>query len=433
MSNRARTQFLEEIWTPYPPANAGWKDVSSFEGKALSETIVCGRIKKIDLERCEIEANGSSLTFSFAKDSLSWLAPQRIDEGPAPDLFKIGDILAVALIDAGGALVAKSVLLLCPGLTTSEPRKFDVQQSVRWADFVSRVRSFFVEKGFIEAATPTLVPSPGTEPFLDPFKTEWEIGSKKRTFYLPTSPEFHLKKMLSRGWTKIFEVKPCFRNGEIGEHHQPEFTMLEWYRAYANLDSIADDVELLLKKLSSVSMRRTTMRDLFRERLSFDLRPNTSLAELQALAQRERIGFSSDDSWDDVFFRIFLEKIEKDLGTDGPLLVRGYPPSQAALSRIGEDGFADRFEVYWRGLELANAFHELNDPRENEARFGKDAEGKAALGKSAVPVDEELLTAIRSGMPPSGGIALGMDRLFMAIYEIDEIEKTRAFPMTRPC
>ena len=118
------------------------------------------------------------------------------------------------------------------------------------------------------------------------------------------------------------------------------------------------------------------------------------------------------------------------MGENGPLLVSNYPPSQAALSRLGADGFAERFEVYWNGLELANAFHELNDPAENERRFAEDAALKVALGKPRVPRDENLMRALKRGLPPSGGIALGVDRLFMAMFGIKEIAETRAFPLT---
>lgn len=359
---------------------------------------------------------------------LEWLAPQGCVA--TPSLFQDGDLIALEIADA----VAHRVLLLAPGQWTHSV--FDVQRSEAWSAFLNDVRGFFIERHFIEAQTPTLVPSPGTEPYLDPFSTEWTIGSAHRTLYLPTSPEFHLKRLLALGWTRIFEVKTCFRNGEIGDHHQPEFQMLEWYRAYSNLDVIGDDVDHLLQALSAKfgravpRLKRTTIADLFEKAFEgFNLTPHTSRDDLALLAGKNKIDVSANDSFDDLFFRLFLEKIEASLGTDGPLLVSHYPPSQAALSRIGVHGWAERFEVYWNGLELANAFHELNDPIENEARFRQDAETKMKLGKHAVPRDENLMRAIEAGMPPAGGIALGIDRLFMAFFEIAKIEETRAFPL----
>jgi lysyl-tRNA synthetase class 2 len=214
--------------------------------------------------------------------------------------------------------------------------------------------------------------------------------------------------------------------------------MLEWYRAYSNLDAIADDVDQLLQSIAQqfelqvLPLKRTTIAQLFADAFpGFTLTPSTTRDELAKLASTHKIAVGPDDSFDDVFFRLFLEKIESKLGHEGPLLVSHYPPSQAALSRIGAHGFAERFEVYWNGLELANAFHELNDPLENEKRFAQDAAAKASLGKPPVPRDENLVRALKKGMPPSGGIALGVDRLFMALFGISEIAETRAFPLTR--
>ncbi|MES2856477.1 MAG: EF-P lysine aminoacylase EpmA [Bdellovibrionota bacterium] len=443
MQSRARTRFLTEVWSKYPAAEAGWLDVPDFNEAQKAEAVVCGRLSITD-GSMKIFSAGSEIEFSFQSSDLKWLSPQKSPDTPSPELFTNGDILALDISRKGTKHTASGVLLLCPAPENeSSPNRsanrFGVQESMRWAAFTDAIRNHFTSKKFIEVLTPTLVPSPGTEPFLDPFRTIWELGSKKIELFLPTSPEFHLKKLLSRGWTKIFEMKSCFRNGEIGEHHQPEFTMLEWYRAYSNLDAIAKDVEELLSDLakrfrsSTVSVERTTMKKLFKEHLDFDLRPETSLEDLRALAAKSGIEISVDDTWNDVFFRVFLEKIERSLGLNAPCIVSGYPPSQAALSRIGRDGFSERFEVYWRGLEIANAFHELNDPSENRKRFNEDAIQKAELGKPGVPIDEELMTDLQSGMPPSGGIALGVDRLFMALFEINEIGNTRAFPLTRPC
>lgn len=240
--------------------------------------------------------------------------------------------------------------------------------------------------------------------------------------------------MLVAGWTRIYEIKSCFRNGEVGLHHQPEFFMLEWYRAYANLDNIAADVENLLMTLTCAvgidlpGLRRTSMRALFQDAFGFELAPETTREQLSDCARRFNVRIEGDDTWDEIFFRLFLEKIEPGLGHEGPVLVFGYPPSQAALARIGRDGFADRFELYWKGVEIANAFHELNDPEVNRARFENDVARKIELTGAGVPVDEELLQALDYGLPPSGGIALGLDRLFMALYAIGDIAKARAFP-----
>jgi len=441
-----RESFLLDFWRRYPAADASWIDVAQFCEQASGEALVCGRLRRTSGEAAWVlEAAGVSCAVGFA-NNCGWLEAQTGVAGESqifdPALLRDGDLVCLKLERAveGGPAKASACCLLVPAEGSYRLRsRFDFMRSKQWADFMAEVREFFRMRNFIEVQTPTLVPSPGTEPFLDPFSSLWENGREVRMTYLPTSPEFHLKKMLVAGWTRLFEFKPCFRNGELSSHHQPEFLMLEWYRAYAPLTAIGDDVEALLAWLSArlgsdvthrpPPLQRTTMARVFATAFpGFELRPDTSREELLALAKGAEVSVGRDDSWDEIFFRIFLEKIEPRLGEEGPVLLHGFPPSQAALARIGADGFADRFEIYWRGFEIANAFHELNDPKENENRFHHDAAKKAALGKPPVPFDKELVRALHYGLPPSGGIALGLDRLFMAFYGLNDLADARAFP-----
>lgn len=462
----ARSEFLNSVWERYPSADESWIDARTYvrggvpgaagESKmpAAGGVIVAGRLQK-SATSWVIESGGERLSFVF-HTSPRWLRPCSFHL--TERLFEAGDIVAIEISAKGAGdisasfqneyAVAEAILLLTPSFagvgeasadSAQWTSRFTIGRSEQWALFLREIREFFLARDFIEAQTPTLVPSPGTEPFLDPFSTERFLGSHTETLYLPTSPEFHLKQLLARGWTKIFELKTCFRNGEMSAHHQPEFLMLEWYRAYSNLAHVARDVDELFQKLALVfarpiaRLKQTTISELFAAAFNgFALRPSTTREELADLASRHGVIVDASDSFDDVFFRLFLEKIEHSLGQDGPLLVSNYPPSQAALSRLGAHGFAERFEIYWQGLELANAFHELNDPIENEKRFAIDALTKQQLGKTAVPRDENLVRALKAGLPPSGGIALGVDRLFMALFEISEIEETRAFPALRP-
>lgn len=435
-----REKFLSEIWRKFPSAERGAIDVARFLKLPGDDDSICnvgGRLREVN-GAWVLDSAAGAFEFQFA-DECEWRSERApFDVG----VLRAGDLVCLEI--SAKLRSAVSCQLLVP---TRSPfaldSRFDYERSRQWADFLFEVRSFFRGREFIEARTPTLVPSPGTEPFLDPFSTLWESGGERRRLFLPTSPEFHLKKLLSAGWTRVFELKTCFRNGEHGGHHQPEFSMLEWYRAYSDLESIAGDVADLIEWLSGKldlpvrpRLVRTTMREVFARAFpGFELSSGTTRDELRALAARAQVRLADSDTWDEIFFRIFLEKIEGSIAdlmvTDGPVLIHGYPPSQAALARIGADGFADRFEVYWRGFELANAFHELNDSVENEARFAEDAAKKHDLGKPAVPLDEGFLAALRFGLPPSGGIALGLDRLFMALFEIDQIAATRAFPFTR--
>jgi elongation factor P--(R)-beta-lysine ligase len=317
---------------------------------------------------------------------------------------------------------------------------FDLARARQWQTFIERLREFFYRREFVEVRTPTLVTSPGLEPFLDPFKTEFQFGSKKSTFFLPTSPEFHLKKLLSRGWRKIFEFKECFRNGELSDHHQPEFLMLEWYRAFSDFEVLVQEVkELMLFLQERFAHKRlfdavdtTTMRELFKSHLDFELTPQTTRDDLASLCEASKIHYTEEDSFDDLFARVFLEKIELQIGTIRPIIVKNFPPSQCALARLNSDGWADRFELYWKGFELANAFHELNDPREQRRRFVKFASEKKELKKEILPVDEDFLAALDYGMPPSVGIALGVERLFLAFIGENQMSSARAFPVAAP-
>ncbi|HEX4924840.1 MAG TPA: amino acid--tRNA ligase-related protein, partial [Bdellovibrionales bacterium] len=173
----------------------------------------------------------------------------------------------------------------------------------------------------------------------------------------------------------------------------------------------------------------TSVNELFKTHAEIDLTPASTREELAGACRRLGVHFTEDDGFDDLFNRVFLEKIEPELGRSNPVLVTGFPPSQAALSRLNEDGWADRFELYWKGLELANAFHELNDPREQRRRFDEFLAERARLGKPPVPVDAEFLRSLDYGMPPSVGIALGVERLFLALIGELNLAAARAFPI----
>lgn len=344
-------------------------------------------------------------------------------------LLKVGDLVAIS--DEG------ELTLLAPSLAPLSTRDFRWEDLRLWQDYVFWLREFFREQGFVEIQTPTLVPCPGTEPSLDVFATDFLRGSRRERLYLPTSPELHLKKALSLGAEKIFEIKKVFRNGEVTEHHQPEFTMIEWYRAYQSLEAIKRDVTELVNFLAlkmpdlraPQAIDSWTIPELFQKYCGFDLSPSTTRDEMKSLAVKLGVDATAAESIDDYFFLIFMEKIETRLAADRLSFVEKYPPYQAALARLTTEGWGDRFEVYWQGLELANAFHELNDPEVQKQRFAEDLAKKREMGKEPVPLDSEFMQCLEAGMPPSAGIALGVERLFMALTGIQKISATRMFPM----
>ena len=251
------------------------------------------------------------------------------------------------------------------------------------------------------------------------------MGSTQKTMFLPTSPEIQIKKKICKGATDVFEIKSCFRNEEKSPHHLPEFHMIEWYRAYSTLDTIEKDVENLVNHLSKtqVKFQRKSIAELMQKYLQFELTPQTTKDQLIKLAKDKSIEANANDSWNDVFHRLWVEHVEPHLHNEGALIVHSYPPSQAALARTGQDGWIERFEFYWEGIELANAFHEVNDPHLQMQRWQQELDERKHLKTTELKIDEELLTLQHTGMPPTSGIALGMERLFMAIHKVDDIHK----------
>lgn len=421
-----RSRYINEFWKPFPQTSAGYTDLAQITSERFQ---TAGRLLFLTDITLGLTSGGITRNFTLAEN---------LDETlgfSVKGVLRPGDIVEIR----GRAGTVEGLTLLVPSERGSPfgDLPFTPQRAWQWNHFLKEVRGFFETQGFVELRTPTLVPSPGLEPFLDPFETTFSQGSQTKSLYLPTSPEFHLKKALCLGVEKCFEMKECFRNGELSSHHQPEFLMLEWYRAYASNKALMADVTAFIthlgKRLRDQEIPPTRiipMEDLWRQKLDFHLTPTTTREDLQKLADNFKIETPPQENFDDLFARIWVEKLEPSLSSfQGPVIIWHYPPSQAALARLTPEGWADRFEVYWKGLELANAFHELNDVREQRKRFEQDQIKKQKLGKKIVPVDPEFLECLDWGMPPASGIALGLERLFMALYEIETIDEVRLFPM----
>ena len=300
-------------------------------------------------------------------------------------------------------------------------------------------RVFFETRGFAEVETPALQASPGLEPHLKAFATILEEpGAGKHRLYLHTSPEFAMKKLLAAGVPKLFQLAHVFRNAERGATHSPEFIMLEWYRAGATYRDLMEDCRALLidalkaaeREFFSYQGKRSdpamaweiiSVAEAFQKFAGMDLlatAPDPLTPDLKLLAKAAKpLGITPHrgDSWEDLFFRIFLDRIEPKLGTPAPTLLYDYPISMAALARAkpGDRRVAERVELYVCGLELANGFSELTEAKEQRARFNRDMSLKRKLYGAAYPVDEDFLAALEAGLPESAGMALGFDRLVM--------------------
>ena len=304
-----------------------------------------------------------------------------------------------------------------------------------WFYFVREIQNFFLSQGFSPVETPTLVSCPGTEPHLEFFSTHKKINEKTEKMWLASSPEMHLKKLLCLGEKKIFEIHKCFRNNESSPLHLNEFYLLEWYRAGAYPEKLIEDIELLLKFLNTKNiisksanpLKKASVQELFKKYCSVDLTPKTKSETLSQALKNFQIPFEEKSDFDDLFYLLFLNKIEKNMDPDHPLIVYNYPPSLRAYSRLTQEGWANRFEFYWKGLEIANAFYEVHDPIEQKKIFEKDLKKrKFKKEDEGLDFDHDLIQKMKT-MPPSSGIALGLERLFMAVYGLKNISSIHPF------
>ncbi len=325
-------------------------------------------------------------------------------------------------------------------------------------------RGWFAAQGFEEVETPALQVSPGMEVHLQAFATELRepFGEAPgRRLYLHTSPEFAMKKLLVAGMPRIFQLARTWRNAERSPTHHPEFTMLEWYRAKDGWRTVAADCEALVREAHARSQSEfgrlwhrgamscdpggsweyLSVADAFVRYCGIDLlatAPDPKQPDRDALAEEaHRLGIATggEDAWDDIFFRIFLDRIESRLGDGVPTVLYDWPLSMAALARPSpQDGrVAERFEVFACGMELANGFGELTDPVEQRRRYEADMARKQSVHGERWPVDEDFLSALAFGMPESAGIALGFDRLVMLCTGATTIEEVLWAPVVTAC
>jgi elongation factor P--(R)-beta-lysine ligase len=297
------------------------------------------------------------------------------------------------------------------------------------------IRSFFRARGFVEVETPLVVRSPGMEPNLFPFETVViEPDGKRHNAGLITSPEYACKKLLGAGMQKIFTITKVFRNQEeLGGNHNPEFSMLEWYNQGEGYLECMQETEDLIRACAKAFQKklpvfhRLRVRDALLEKAGIDLDEATP-ETLRATCDKLGIHTDPTDTESDLFYRLFLERVEKDLGEE-PVFIYDYPKHQAALARLTDDGnYGKRFELYIDGKELCNAFEELTDGPEQRLRFEEEAKEREELGKTVFPIDEELLTLLPSMQNPSYGNALGIDRVQMIMTDAQSIKDVLLFP-----
>ncbi len=305
------------------------------------------------------------------------------------------------------------------------------------ARVLAAVRGFFAQRGVLEVQVPVLASAPASDPHLAALTCRYRGpgADEGRTLFLQTSPEFAMKRLLAAGWGAIYSLGPAFRDHEAGRRHNPEFTMLEWYRPGFDHHRLMDEVdELLHEILDTPPATRLTYADAFLRRVGLD--PHAaSVRDLRCRAAELGLEAAGVDQGgrDDWLGLLFAHAIEPDLGRGSPAFVIDYPASQAALARVrhGPPTVAERFEVYVEGVELANGYHELTDASEQRRRFAADMAERSRLGLPEVPVDKRLLAALDAGMPPCAGVALGLDRLVMLVAGAGSLAEVLAFPADR--
>ena len=313
----------------------------------------------------------------------------------------------------------------------------------RRAALLAGVRRYFAAQGVLEVETPLLSTASIPDPHIPSFVVAEAAGSamgEQPTRYLNTSPEFAMKRLLAAGMGPIYQVCKAFRRGEQGSHHNPEFTLLEWYRPGFDHQRLMEDVEALVRSLDTGDTplgpaERLSYQACFQRYLDIDPH-RASVAALKSCAQQQGLGKVSGlsdadrDGWLDL---LMSHCIQPQLGRDGPTFIFDYPANQAALARIrpGEPPVAERFELFIEGIELANGFHELQDAQEQRARFEADLIRRQQAGLERVDIDERLLNALESGLPACAGVALGLDRLQLVLSGLPQLSDVLAFPYDR--
>jgi len=387
--------------------------------------------------------------------------------------INIGDILDVSL-GAKKVLIndietvefaAREITVLVPcaeeffiGRDSKNHRKIVIdlnlkEKFLQRQKLINKIREFFISRDFTEVETPAMVKLPGMEPYLEVFKTKFKPEntadtSAERDMYLITSPEYAMKKLLSGGFEKIFEIGKSFRNREENSSlHNPEFTLLEWYRAYSDYTDIMKDTEELVdyaavtncgkheivfgenKIDTTVPWPRISVKELFEKYAGINDETLLDTELLRKAVKNKGYGADENTPYEDLFHYVFMNEIEPKLGLARPIIVFDYPVAMAALARKSDDPrYAERFEAYIAGVELCNAFSELNDPVEQEERLIEEREKRKKLGKEEYDVDQSFISALKFGMPPSGGNALGVDRLMMLLTNTPDIRDIILFP-----
>ena len=299
------------------------------------------------------------------------------------------------------------------------------------AKLLAEIRRFFTDRGLLEVETPVLSEFGVTDVHLATFSTEFisPFGEQSKTLWLSTSPEYHMKRLLAAGSGPIFQIGKVFRNEEAGNRHNPEFTMLEWYRPHFDMYRLINEVDDLLQQiLECPPAESMSYQFAFQQYVGLDPL-SADLSELVEKAEKHQLMGAENESRDTLLQFLFSTVVEPQIGQEAPVVVYHFPASQAALAQISSEDLrvAERFEFYYKGLELANGFHELSDAREQLRRFQQDNLQREKMGLPVRAIDTRLLAALQAGIPNCSGVALGVDRLLMIAMSTESIREVISF------
>lgn len=297
------------------------------------------------------------------------------------------------------------------------------------ARLLEKIRIFMSARQIMEVDTPALNQASIPDSNIDSISASLNLNGDMQSFYLHTSPEVYMKRMLASGSGSIYQVSKVYRNGEIGRQHQPEFSMLEWYRPDFDHHSLMDELNELLIALDLEKAERSSYENSFLEHL--DINPHTApMSDLQSLASKLGLHETSDDRSLLLEF-LFSHSVSPNLGKDRPIFLYDYPECQAALARLSDTKpiTSERFELFIQGMEIANGFHELCDVNEQRQRFENENRRRIRNGKAEIRIDEHFMDALQAGLPKCAGVALGIERLLMVLSGKQDITDVMAFPI----
>ncbi|BAB13271.1 elongation factor P--(R)-beta-lysine ligase [Buchnera aphidicola str. APS (Acyrthosiphon pisum)] len=312
-----------------------------------------------------------------------------------------------------------------------------IEDLIKRSNIISNIRLFFSKKNILEVETPILSRSTVTDVHLTSFETNYISSDNidELKLWLTTSPEYHMKRLLASESGSIYQICHSFRNKEIGRYHNPEFTMLEWYQPFCSMKKFIKEIDIFLQIILKCNKSdKVSYQDLFIDFLKIDPLC-TNLLELHQISKKLKLDHltHSENNLNKLIQLLFTLKIEPNIGKEKPLFVYHFPAEQASLAAINlkDPRISERFEIFFKGIELGNGFYELIDVNEQKKRFIRDNKERRSMNLPTRKIDNFFLSALSYGLPPCSGVAIGLDRLIMLILNKKSIHEVIAFPVDR--